>query len=72
MEWEAPVWDLYVRVSSQWRTGFAGATGLDYGPAMSLITARGWHLERALDFLRAIESEELEWGRSEREKSSQG
>lgn len=68
LEWEAPIWSLYVRISSQWRDGFSGRTGLDYGPAIRLIEERGWRLERSLDFLRAIEREVLEWEEDERSK----
>jgi hypothetical protein len=67
-----PVWTLYVRISTQWRVGMGGAVGLDYVPALKLIEARGWHLERALDLLRAIESECLDWNEREREKTGRG
>lgn len=63
LEWEAPVWWLYVRVSSQWRTGMAGPTGLDYNPAIALIQSMGWPLPLALDLLQAAERGFLEaWG----------
>lgn len=68
MEWETPVWNLYARVSSQWRIGFGGRTGLDYGPAIALIEAKGWDVELALDLLRVIEGEELDWDESQRKK----
>jgi len=67
--WEAPVWTLYCRISSQWRVGFGGRVGLDYGVALPLIEKRGWKTELALDLLRAIESTYLELDENERERT---
>lgn len=72
LEWEEPVWRLYVRLATQWRVGFGGAIGLDYVPAIKLIEVKGWDVDRALDLLRAIERETLDWNEREREKSSSG
>lgn len=55
LDWEAGAWWLYSRVETQWRIGAAGAVGLDYGPAIALIQARGWRLELALELLQVIE-----------------
>lgn len=55
-------WDLFARMSTQWRVGMAGATGLDYNAAYPLLDkmAAGkmdwWHL---FDGLQACESEAL-------------
>lgn len=68
MGWEAPVWSLYCRLSTQWRQSFGGRTGLDYNVAVPLIDGRGWRLERALDLLRTIEKTYLDWDASEREQ----
>lgn len=54
--WESPIWWLYLRVRTQWRTGMAGATGLDYGPAIDLIKSMGWPLRLALELLQAVET----------------
>lgn len=56
LDWEEPIWDLYERTQTQWRTGLRGPVGLDYNPAIALIHARGWALERALALYQAIEA----------------
>lgn len=70
LEWEDPVWGLFVQVSTQWRVAFGGPVGLDYGPAIRLIEGKGWDVERALGLLRAIEREMLDWSEREREQPS--
>lgn len=60
LEWEDSVWWLYERVQTQWRTGMAGAYGLDYNPAISIIQAMGWPLARALELLQGVEAGFLE------------
>lgn len=63
LEWEDPIWWLYLRVSSQWRTGMAGATGLDYNPAIAIIQSMGWPLPQAIELLQAVERGFIEaWG----------
>ena len=57
--WEAPVWDLYELVQYQWREGFGGKSGLDFGPAIRVIDGRGWDIELALQLLHVIEHEIL-------------
>jgi hypothetical protein len=68
LEWEAPVWDLYAQISTQWRYGFGGRTGLDYGPAIHLMQARGWDVGLGLDLLRRIELETLKQDARERDE----
>lgn len=68
LEWEQPAWELYERLSSQWRYGFGGRTGLDYGPFLSLMRSRGWDIERGTTLLRAIEVEVLRQDSDEREQ----
>jgi hypothetical protein len=46
-------------VRTQWREGFNGRTGLDYGPVIEIIRALGWDLLATLDLLQAIELEVL-------------
>jgi hypothetical protein len=46
-------------VQTQWREGFSGRTGLDYGPVIEIIRALGWDLLVALDLLQVIELEVL-------------
>ena len=60
LDWEAPAWQLYTRLQTQWRIGFGGPTGLDYSPAIALIQSMGWPLRLGLDLLRAIEHGFLE------------
>lgn len=63
--WERPVWDLYERLSNQWRTGFSGRSGLDYGPFISIMQSKGWDIDLCTQLLRAIECEVLTRDRSE-------
>ena len=55
LAWENPIWWLYERVHTQWRVGMAGATGLDYNPAIAIIQSMGWPLKQALGLLQAVE-----------------
>jgi len=53
---------LFSALSTQWRTGFSGATGLDYGVVPAVMRLRG--IERRLwaetfDDLRVLEAEAL-------------
>ncbi len=59
LHWEAPVWALYMLLQHQWRHGFSGRTGLDFGPALRLIEARGWEVDLAIQLLHSIEHEVL-------------
>ncbi|MDP1674093.1 MAG: DUF1799 domain-containing protein [Burkholderiales bacterium] len=59
LEWERQVWELYERLSNQWRTGFSGRTGLDYGPFISVMQVRSWDIDLGTQLLRAIEHEVL-------------
>jgi hypothetical protein len=68
LEWETPAWDLYIRISTQWRYGFGGRTGLDYGPAIELMRALGWDVDLGISLLRAIETETLRQDEHGREK----
>ncbi len=59
-----PAWELFVRVSTQWRIGGAGAVGLDYGAVYPLIDR---HHARSsdewldmLDDIRCIEGAALD------------
>jgi hypothetical protein len=54
--WEAPVWELFEAISTQWRMGFAGPYGLDYNPAIALMQERGWRLALGLDLLKTVET----------------
>lgn len=36
-----PAVGLFLRLATQWRFGFAGPTGLDYGPAFRLMDRMG-------------------------------
>lgn len=65
LQWESPIWWLYERIHTQWRVGMAGAIGLDYNPAIALIQAKGWPLDRALVLLQAIEAGFLEAWRAQ-------
>lgn len=59
LEWETPVWELYELLQHQWREGFNGRSGLDFGPAIRIIDARGWDLDLTLQLLHTIEHEIL-------------
>jgi hypothetical protein len=62
LEWEDAAWKLYERINTQWRTGFNGRTGLDYGPVITLAQARGWDVDLTLELMRVIELETLKQG----------
>jgi hypothetical protein len=56
LEWEAPVWELYQRLRTQWRVGPTGkAYGLDYNPAIALMQAAGWDIDIGLELLQVVE-----------------
>lgn len=60
LEWEAPVWDLYLRISTQWRVGGNGAAyGLDYNPAIALMQLWAWPIDLGLELLQAVELETI-------------
>lgn len=71
LEWERPIWDLYAKFSTQWRVGFSGRYGYDYGPAMQIAAERRWSLDSVTDLLRSIESVYLECDERKRELSGQ-
>lgn len=61
LEWEAEVWGLYERIQTQWRAaGMGRLIGLDYNPAIAIIKANGWPLQRALTLLQGVEAGFLE------------
>jgi hypothetical protein len=66
--WEEPLWKLYERMSNQWRVDFGAASGLDYGPAISVMQARGWDIDLGTELLRAIEFAILEQDQERRER----
>lgn len=68
MEWELPVWLLYERMSNQWRMDFGCASGLDYGPVISVMLAREWDIDLGTDLLRSIEFAILEQDQEKRER----
>jgi hypothetical protein len=72
LEWEKPVWELYELLHGQWRYGFGGRTGLDYGPALALMHARGWDPDLGAALLRAIEREVLNQDAIRREREEPG
>ncbi|MFG6457865.1 DUF1799 domain-containing protein [Roseateles sp. BYS96W] len=56
-------WRLFLDVSTQWRVGMGGATGLDYTPLMRLLdreqlNADDWR--DTFDSVRAIEAAALD------------
>jgi hypothetical protein len=54
-------WALFCEASSQWRAGFAGATGLDYAGVETWARWQGLRITpRAGDLIRALERERLE------------
>ncbi|MBI3771470.1 MAG: DUF1799 domain-containing protein [Gammaproteobacteria bacterium] len=55
LEWEAPLWALYQTLKRQWRTGFEGATGLDFNVFLPVIEKRGWDVDLSLELLAVIE-----------------
>lgn len=67
-----PVWCLWRDVETQWRTGMAGATGLDYPGVWCLIEQRFKRRERRTVFwlVQAMEDAALQEyrARAEREK----
>lgn len=63
MEWEEEVWDLYEQCVTQWRHGFNGRTGLDYGPVFTLMREKCWDIEFGLEMLQAIEHAVIEASR---------
>lgn len=67
LEWEAALWWLYQRVRTQWRMGFAGPVGLDYGPPMRIAEELGWPLTTSLELLQAVEEARLEAWREQRQ-----
>lgn len=66
--WEAPVWDIYVQVSTQWMyAGMSGIrTGLNHVPTAALMRDRGWDIGLGIALLGAIEREYLEQDARER------
>ncbi len=65
-------WRLWCAVQTQWRVGFAGATGLDYGAVLALIDRRHRRPARrreAFEAIREMERAALEaWAEQRDEK----
>lgn len=63
LEENLPVWKLWCSLRTQWRTGVAGATGLDYGvltPAYyRQFGFKGGAVAEAFERLQAMEAEVL-------------
>ena len=58
-----PVWRLWCALQTQWRVGFAGATGMDYPAALALIDRaflRPRQRREAFDCIRGMERAALE------------
>lgn len=55
LDWEAAIWQIFEAIATQWRVSMSGAIGLDYMPAIAIIQARGYSLERSLELLQHIE-----------------
>jgi sugar phosphate isomerase/epimerase len=70
LKWEDAVWKFYERVRTQWRHGFGGRSGLDYGPVVQLAQARGWDIDLTLELIRVIEVETLNWDADESKQSA--
>lgn len=70
LDWEEPVWTLFVRTSTQWRHSFGGRAGLDLGPLLAIARERGWDTERTLILIGAIEETWLEIDGDERQRHS--
>lgn len=66
LQWEEPVWFLYLKLQTQVRE----CGGLDYGPAISLMTLRGWDIELGLTLLQSIEKTFREAEQDERQPAS--
>mgnify|MGYP000494001568 CR=1 FL=1 len=62
------MWALYERMCGQWRCGFGGRTGLDFGPVIAVMQARGWDIDLGTALLRAIEREVIEQDSRERQQ----
>ena len=56
-----PAVEFFMQFSTQWRTGFSGATGLDYQVVFSLLDRRvsGDEWQRMFDDLRVMEQAAL-------------
>jgi hypothetical protein len=70
-----PLWQLWGRVQTQWRTGMAGATGLDYAGVRAALPLCGVPRRKWRELftgLQLLESEVLQvWAeRAERERRS--
>lgn len=62
-----PAWELFVTVSTQWRTSAGGVTGLDYGPLFTLmdrLQLAGQQWFDMFDDIRTLEGAALETIRS--------
>lgn len=65
-----PAVALFMRMSSQWRMGQRGPIGLDYGVIPRVAPAARLTLQQAdeaLDDLRVMEQEALEWFADQRD-----
>lgn len=68
-----PAWVLFADLSTQWRVGFNGMTGLDYTPLMRLLDrehpdANDWR--QTFDDVRHLEAAALDQMRENRAESS--
>ncbi len=69
LDWEEPVWTLFVRTSTQWRYSAGGRAGMDLAPALAIASAKGWDIERTVLLLGAIEETWMEIDGKDREQS---
>lgn len=58
--WEEnlPIVDLFARLGTQWRTGFAGPTGLDYTAVLALMRAQRVGRDEFEDFFAGVQAME--------------
>ena len=69
METNLPAARLWLACQTQWRTGFAGATGLDYNAMFQVAGALEINIDAVmLRKVGALEAITLEYWRVEREK----
>ena len=71
-----PAWQAWQALRTQWRTGMAGATGLDYTAVCAWLRLQGYRGPQARDLMAGIQA--CEWAtleawaeqRAERERQS--
>lgn len=68
-------WDCWCDLQTQWRTGVAGATGLDYAAALAYLRdvagLRGDERRQVFDCLRAAERAVLDVWAERRERDAE-